>query len=320
LSEKNHADRVYAVAQQASAAVSSPIAASWRRCVTVHHLAPEATTPPVHVTETEFTQARERSETIIRATSGEMDRLFQTVGKAGCCVLLTDSNGIALDRRGSVSDDRDFRKLGLWTGTVWTEASAGTNGIGTSLAEERPVLIYRDQHFMSANTKLSCATAPIRDHKGRIAGAIDISTCREDANEMVMSLLAQAVRDCALRIETNLFHMAFPGARIVMVSESANPANALLAVDQDDLILGATRSARQALHIDENHLASGIAASDALREVRGEAPCGSELEDAERAALRRVLARSGGNVSQAANLLGISRATLHRKIRKLSLH
>jgi transcriptional regulator of acetoin/glycerol metabolism len=47
---------------------------------------------------------------------------------------------------------------------------------------------------------------------------------------------------------------------------------------------------------------------------------GADLVEAERAALRRVLSRTNGNVSQAAGLLGISRATMHRKMKKLELH
>ena len=47
---------------------------------------------------------------------------------------------------------------------------------------------------------------------------------------------------------------------------------------------------------------------------------GRDLDVAERAALRRVLTRAGGNVSHAADLLGISRATLYRKMKKLSIN
>jgi transcriptional regulator of acetoin/glycerol metabolism len=46
---------------------------------------------------------------------------------------------------------------------------------------------------------------------------------------------------------------------------------------------------------------------------------GADLERAERGALRRALASSGGNVSAAARALGISRATLHRKMRSLGI-
>src|SRR5215217_3379869 len=93
----NHSDHVNAVAQQLSAAASSPVAASWRRCMTVHGLSPEEERTPWRLTETEFLQARERSGHVIEEARDELDRLFLTVGKAGCCLLLTDERGVALE-------------------------------------------------------------------------------------------------------------------------------------------------------------------------------------------------------------------------------
>ncbi|SCB62208.1 GAF domain-containing protein [Rhizobium aethiopicum] len=313
-----HAEHVYTAAQRKSAAASSPIVASWRRCMTMHQLAPEDERAPLRLSDQEFHQAREQSERLIAGASDELDRLFTTVGKAGCCILLTDRNGIALERRGTAGDDKDFRDLGLWTGSVWTEASIGTNGIGTALADERAVAIFRDQHFFCSNIRLSCTTAPIRDHRGELAAALDISTCREDVGEMTLAILTQTVRDAALRIELNLFRSAFAGARFLMVAAGANSAAALLAVDRHDLVLGATRAARIALQLDDKRIAAGIPAADALQEAAVSQQ--EEMVEAEKAALLRALSRTSGNVSQAAAALGISRATLHRKMKKFDLH
>lgn len=313
-----HASHVYESANRSSAAASSPIVASWRRCMTMHHLAPEENRKPIFLSEAEFLKARDDAHDLLAESADELDRIFSAVGKAGCCLLLTDSKGVALDRRGAAGDDDDFRRAGLWSGALWSEASVGTNGIGTALADERSVVVYRDQHFFSSNINLSCTTAPIRDHRGQVTGALDISTCREDINELTFSMVTQAVRDAAQRIEGNLFRRAFPGARILMVPSANGTMLSLLAIDQDDIILGATRAARVTLRLDDARIAQGVPASDALKEERHDK--GSDLAEAERAALRRVLSRANGNITQAATLLGISRATLHRKMKKLAVH
>ena len=55
-----------------------------------------------------------------------------------------------------------------------------------------------------------------------------------------------------------------------------------------------------------------------IAEARSEAPL-STLEEVEKAHIRKVLAASGGNKTQAARLLGIDRVSLWRKIKRLEL-
>ena len=286
--------------------------------MSMHQLAPEEERTPIRVTDREFREARERSARLIANAAEELDRLVLSIGKAGCCLLLTDRDGIALERRGSAGDDKEFHELGLWTGSVWTEASIGTNGIGTALADDRAVAIFRDQHFFCSNIRLSCTTAPIRDHRGELTAALDISTCRDDVSEMTLAILSQTVRDAAMRIELNLFRSAFAGARILMVPTEVGSMSALLAVDKNDIVIGATRAARLALKLDDGRIESGIPAADALHENRG--VDAKYLHEAERAVLMRALLRADGNVSKAAASLGMSRATLHRKMAKFDLH
>ena len=47
--ETAHAEQVYSTALRGSAAASSPIVASWQRCMTLHRLAPEEARTPVRL-------------------------------------------------------------------------------------------------------------------------------------------------------------------------------------------------------------------------------------------------------------------------------
>ena len=177
-----HTDRVEAAIANGAPARSA-LVASWRRSSTLHRLDPSERAPPRRLTEPELGDARQRIEPLIRAAQPSLDRLYLAVGGVGCCVLLADRDGVPVDRRGAAADDATFHDWGLWTGSVWSEDSEGTNGIGTCLVEQRALTIHRDQHFFTRNTALSCTTAPIYDHEGDLAAALDVSSCRADLTE-----------------------------------------------------------------------------------------------------------------------------------------
>ncbi|WP_421913156.1 helix-turn-helix domain-containing protein [Mesorhizobium sp.] len=314
-SATHHADVVQAAIATSDAARSA-LVASWRRSLTLHGLDPAERKSPRRLTEGELSQARQRMEPLLRAADASLDRLYLAVGGIGCCVLLADREGIPVERRGAVADDDTFDEWGLWTGTVWSEDSEGTNGIGTCLADQRALTIHRDQHFFSRNTLLSCTTAPIYDHEGNLAAALDISSCRSDLTEGFVNLIAMAVGDAARRIEAENFRLAFSNARILLAPVAERSAGALIAVDEDDLVIGATRSARLALGVTQQTLAKGLPAADIVGRSAGAA---EDLDDAERGVIQRAIARAEGNVSAAATSLGISRATLHRKLARFGI-
>ncbi|TSE10911.1 sigma-54-dependent Fis family transcriptional regulator [Mesorhizobium intechi] len=310
----HHADRIQA-AIASDAAAKSALVASWRRSSNLHRLDPADCRSPRYLTETELGQARQRIEPLVRAAQSSLDRLYLAVGGVGCCVLLADRDGVPVERRGASVDDETFHSWGLWTGSVWNEQSEGTNGIGTCLVEQRALTIHRDQHFHTRNTGLSCTTAPIYDHQGDLVAALDVSSCRADLTEAFANLISLAVIDAARRIEAENFKMAFPTARILLASVADKGSGALIAVDGDDLVVGATRSARLALGITQQCLDKPMPAADLLGWTVPEV-----LAEAERGVLQRALARADGNVSAAAQALGISRATLHRKLSRLDVH
>lgn len=309
----HHADRVR-VAVASGQAAGSALNASWQRSSSLHRLHPSENEPPRRLTEAEFRDARQRVEPIVSAAQAGLDRLYQALGGVGCCVLLADPDGVPVDRRGAPADDETFHAWGLWPGSVWSESSEGTNGIGTCLTEQRPLTIHRDQHFFARNAMLSCTAAPIYDHEGKICGVLDVSSCRADLTEAFVQLMSMAVIEVTRRIESDIFRATFPKARISLVPETERGGVGLIAVDADDLVIGASRAARLAFGITSACLKKPLPAADLLL---GRA--NDNLSTAERGVLQRALARADGNVSAAAVALGISRATLHRKLKHFSL-
>jgi transcriptional regulator of acetoin/glycerol metabolism len=297
-------------------AAKSAVVASWCRSLRLHQLDPERTRLPVRLNEAELALARARVEPLLHAARPVMDRLYQAVGAAGCCVLLAGNDGIPVDRRGAAGDDSTFESWGLWTGAVWSEEQEGTNGIGTCLVEKRALTIDRDQHFFTRNTLLSCTAAPIHDHDGKLAGVLDVSSCRADRTEGFADLITLAVTDAVRRIEADIFRAAFPKARIVLTPPLDGHGSGLLAIDADDLVVGATRSARLALGLTPDPALAPVPAADLLG---GPGAALEQLGDVERGILQRALLRAEGNVSAAAKALGVSRATLHRKLKRFEL-
>lgn len=312
---RHHADRV--IKRTHASDDLSPLTASWRRSALCHGLDPAAPIRARRLTQAELSARREAMEHFLTVAAKPVDELYKLVRGSGCAVVLTDADGILLDRRASAGDAAIFDAWALAPGADWSEAAQGTNGVGTCLAEGRGVIIHRDQHFLSANTAMSCIDAPIHGPDGQIIAALDVSSARADATEGINALIAAMVGQSARAIEAAWFRAAFPGARIVMAGEGIE---ALVAVDRDDLAIGATRAARRALGLPKTGALKPRPLSDLLAgTAAGGEEQGGGLDRAERAAVIRALARAEGNVTAAARALGVGRATLYRRMSRLGI-
>lgn len=207
-----HADRVLAVLQGSDAsagpAATSEIAASWRRCLLSHHLDPERMDPPTLLSGMELRHARDYAGRLLRAADPELERLHAVVDGLGYSVLLADGSGAIVARRVRVGDEEGCRKWRLWTGALWSEDIEGTNGVGTCLAEQRPVTIHRDQHFRRRHTQLTCTVAPVFNAMGQVAGALDVAPIRPDAPSR------WSWRPCVRRRDVSRRHVSMPSSRV----------------------------------------------------------------------------------------------------------
>lgn len=312
---RNHAEIVQSVVASNALGARAGFAASWRRSMIHHKLDPAKPRPGARLEAGHIAARREAAGLLLRVASPVLDRLARAACEAGCAVFLSDAEGFVLDERMRAADAGAFHGSNLAPGSDWSEGAEGTNGIGTCLAEGRAVTVWRDQHFRATNTGLTCMGAPVFGPQAELAGVIDVSSAREDMSEGYARLVALTVQDAAARIEADLFRASFEGARILSTGagEEAPQGVMLLALDRDDLVIGATRAARRHLGLEESQLGR-LPANDLFTTERR-----AGLDEAQRAELVRALARAGGNVSAAARELGIGRATFYRKAKALGL-
>ncbi|MDP5308749.1 GAF domain-containing protein [Paracoccus spongiarum] len=311
--QRSHADLVARQSQSPSA--TTALAASWRRSLLKHGLDPADRRRPDRLPHHELAERRQAHERLLHVAAPQLDQLFNLVCLSGCNVLLTDATGVVLDQRVNDADAAQFRDWGLWQGADWSERSQGTNGIGTCLADGRQVTIHRDEHFHTRNIGMSCMDAPIWGSDGRLVAALDVSSARADQTERYNRLISAQVAQTARAIEAVFFRASFPDARILVASDEPGEAAALLAVDRDDLAIGATRAARRVLGLEREGALRPRPAADLL----GRQDDLAGFDKAERAAVTRALARAEGNVSAAARALGIGRATMYRRMARLGL-
>ncbi|WP_426611134.1 sigma-54-dependent Fis family transcriptional regulator [Bradyrhizobium sp. McL0616] len=283
LSASNHVARVLSVANHvADVDAESRIATSWRRCLISHKLDPARQGPPQTLTEAEVRHVAEPMEETIRLVTPELDDLARVLRDAGYCVNLADVNATMLfSRLPGEADAKMFMDWKIYTGSNFAETFEGTNGLGTALAEQRPILVHRDEHFRAQWHMFSCAVAPLFDQAGRLAGAINITSCREDLERAAHQLALAVTMEATRRMEGAIFRDYFRNAWIATVP--GDGGSGLLAYDDDRRIVGACRSARALLSLTDGMIASGIDLSRYLRFDHGAGRSANELVKLRRA-------------------------------------
>ena len=255
-----HAEQVYSVAEGATPPSGvEHVSSSWQRSANRHGVDPGDSRAPNILTFGELKNFREPLDELIFSAQKEIDQLYEVVREAGYTVLLCDGSGVAVEHRGEGAQASRFEYWGTWLGGVWSEDVEGTNGIGTCIAEERPVTVHRSQHFRSRHMNLSCSGAPVFGVDGRLIAVLDVSAIDPELSEGAHALTGPLTVRSARAIEERFFRQQFRREWIVAIAppEGGVPGM-LLAIDGNQCIVGANRLARTSLMLDDRGLRAGV--------------------------------------------------------------
>lgn len=323
------------------------ITRSWQRCLQAGH-APRQPLSFDAVSAAALRRSQDEQRDLLRAARPVLEHLAHAVGNMGYFALLTDARGVVLELAGPMNhQDPRIHAIGR-RGIDLSEASVGTTAIGAALSELRPVWLHRAEHFFDSNHAYSCAGAPLFDPLGRCVGMLDLTGV--DVPERpelrhVVARSARALEDAWLQQQAHalLLRLNWPGAQL------GSEADGLMALDADGYVLGCNSAARQLVPMPHALPGSRLHCTDLLAlewtsvfdsAARGQridlplwsglrlqalatrhsaaqhaaATAGTSLRETEAEWIRSAVREARGNVAQAARSLGISRATVYRKL------
>ncbi len=225
---------------------SDEIVDSWVRCLDAGLASGAALQIPV-VEDAQLRERRERSEVVRRLARAELETLSQQIAGSNFLLAFADPDGIILD---CYADNR-FRMsgsgAGIVAGSLWREEVAGTNGLGTALANGRSVAVTGLEHYFLELGDVSCTAAPVRDARGAIVGVLDASSYFESRQRHTQALVQMA----ATHIENGLLAHQMRGHLVLALHprpEFLGTLSAgLLAFDEGGRVLAANLRARQLL-------------------------------------------------------------------------
>ena len=321
----------------------------WQRCQT-WGLDPDQRVGFDAVSASRMRQVQEASRPLLQAARPVLTDLVRAMGNIGYFAILTNAEGVVIDVHGPV--DRNDRRADVIArvGVDLSERAVGTTAISAALSELQPVWLHRGEHFFEDTSVYSCAGAPVFGPDGHCAGMLDLT----GVDVLERPALKHLVRRSARSIENGwllasphalTLRLNWPG------NQPGDDSDGLLTLDADGRITGANPTARQMLSLDfgdsashasdvfampwenlfdaarrdegfcEVPLWSGLRLQTQAHRGAGVPPAGASprtsgkaLRDVETELIRQAVVKAKGNVAEAARALGISRATVYRKL------
>jgi transcriptional regulator of acetoin/glycerol metabolism len=325
---------------------------SWKRSMGWGH-DPRHETEFEVLTAQQMRRTTEGNAQLVQSARPLLETLARAIANTHYFAILTNADGVVVDACGEIDRSDRRADLVTRIGTDLSERSVGTTAIGAALTDLQPVWLHRGEHFFANTGHYSCAGAPLMGPDGRCIGMLDLTGIDAVERPELKHLAAQTASkiENALVIDqphSMTLRLNWPG------NTMGGDTDGLLCLDADGWITGANPAARlmvsalsateHAIHANELFGMPFHMLCDAARRARTvlDVPLwtglrlqvvpvqasdekrtfpmhaleqrGVSLKDREVEVIRRAVEEARGNVAQAAHALGISRATVYRKL------
>jgi transcriptional regulator of acetoin/glycerol metabolism len=249
LESRHHAELVQSAVRGClnGLSIDEAVRSSWSRCLTTYALDALQPKKPTTVERGDLRDRKERLGSLLSIARIEMANLARLMQHSQYGIMLTDWDGVIVSYAGDTGFAATARRSGFREGVIWSERELGTNGMGTCLATQRPIVIHRRDHFLVQNTQLTCSAAPIFDMQGKLLATLDISGASSRAQTHTLALVdiaAQNIENRALLEACKKFGVL----RFHRCAEFVStPGEGVLAFDEAGTIRGANRGALKLL-------------------------------------------------------------------------
>ena len=183
---------------------------SWQRCHMLHVNPSRRYAPLAVAREAQLAHVRDVNEVLIRAATQMTSHLNEFLADSGYVVVLSDANGCLLEVVGDIMIRRRLAHIDFVPGGNWSEAAAGTNAIGTALADGHVVQLMGAEHYCDGWQDLTCTAAPIRHpFTNEIVGVLDVT----GDYRLIRPFLTNSLATAALEIQQQMLILLTAGNR-----------------------------------------------------------------------------------------------------------
>ncbi|MGG1663785.1 sigma-54-dependent Fis family transcriptional regulator [Brevibacillus sp. NRS-1366] len=222
---------------------------SWQRCYAQGFHPTDAVRGQL-LSERQVLSLQKDSRPLLEHAIPVFESIFPLYKQAEYIAVLTDRSGTIIHAVSTPEFQGLADTIFMRPGANWLETTMGTNAMGVTLLEKKPILVYGEDHFYRTNHFLACAASPLIGSNGELIGSVNISCRIEQYTPSILPLvtmLADALQNRLLLSDARQEHVL--ALRHLEKLENEHPTP-LLALDNEQRIVRVNRAAERIIGRD----------------------------------------------------------------------